>query len=111
MCAAAALIVCGGAQTCSVFNVKAVVAAFNQEKALGSRGLLRDYEPSDGTFEALIHTHISDVKLSTAHRYSPRLYPPDIPEYTDHPLTTHLDTRQQHPNILQTCCVVLDAEH
>ena len=29
----------------SVLNVKAVVAAFNQEKAL-----LRDYEPSDGTF-------------------------------------------------------------
>ena len=27
--------------------MKAVVAAFNQEKALG---LLRDYEPSDGTF-------------------------------------------------------------
>ena len=35
----------------SVSNVKAVVAAFNQEKALvTSRGLLRDYKPSDGTF-------------------------------------------------------------
>ena len=31
--------------------MKAVVAAFNQEKAL-SRGLLRDYEPSDGTFSS-----------------------------------------------------------
>ena len=58
-----------------------------------------------------IHTHILDVELSTAHRYSPQLYPPDIPEYTDHPLTTDLDTRQQHRNILQMCCVVLDAEH
>ena len=38
----------------SVLNKKAVVvAAFNQEKALvegPGRGLLRDYEPSDGTF-------------------------------------------------------------
>ena len=35
----------------SVLNVKAVVAAFNQEKALvASGGLLRDYEPSDGPF-------------------------------------------------------------
>ena len=33
--------------------MKAVVAAFNQEKALvASRGLLRDYEPSDGTFSS-----------------------------------------------------------
>ena len=31
--------------------MKAVVAAFNQEKAL-SRGLLRAYEPSDGTFSS-----------------------------------------------------------
>ena len=39
----------------SVLNVKAVVAAFNQEKALPSRGLLRDYEPSDGpSFKALL---------------------------------------------------------
>ena len=30
--------------------MKAVVAAFNQEKP--SRGLLRDYEPSDGTFSS-----------------------------------------------------------
>ena len=36
----------------SVLNVKAIVAAFNQEKAL-SRGLLRDYEPS---FESLVFT-------------------------------------------------------
>ena len=35
----------------SVLNVKAVVAAFNQEKALvGSKGLLRDCKPLDGTF-------------------------------------------------------------
>ena len=35
--------------------MKALVAAFNQEEALASRGLLRDYEPSDGTsFESLI---------------------------------------------------------
>ena len=35
----------------SVLNVKAVVAVFNQEKGEGpSRGLLRDYEPSDGAF-------------------------------------------------------------
>ena len=36
--------------------MKAVVAAFYQEKALGpSRGLLRDYESSDGpSFEALV---------------------------------------------------------
>ena len=35
----------------SVLNVKAVVATFNQEKALvGAFSLLRDYEPSDGTF-------------------------------------------------------------
>ena len=34
-------------------NVKAVVAAFNQETGEGpSRGLLRDYEPSDGTFSS-----------------------------------------------------------
>ena len=33
--------------------MKAVVAAFNQEKALvGDRGLLRDYEPSDGPFRS-----------------------------------------------------------
>ena len=31
--------------------MKAVVAAFNQEKA-PSRGLLRAYEPSDGTFSS-----------------------------------------------------------
>ena len=31
--------------------MEAVVAAFNQEKAL-SRGLLRDYKPSDGTFSS-----------------------------------------------------------
>ena len=37
-----------------VLNVKAIVATFNQEKAL-SRGLLRDYEPSDGpSFQALV---------------------------------------------------------
>ena len=33
--------------------MKAVVAAFNQEKALvASRGLLRAYESSDGTFSS-----------------------------------------------------------
>ena len=33
--------------------MKALVDAFNQEKAEGpSRGLLRDYEPSDGTFSS-----------------------------------------------------------
>ena len=32
--------------------MKAVVAAFNQEKEGPSRGLLRDYEPSDGTFSS-----------------------------------------------------------
>ena len=37
-----------GLNSNSVLNVKAVVAVFNQEKALvASRG---DYEPSDGTF-------------------------------------------------------------
>ena len=33
--------------------MKAVVSAFNQEKG-PSRGLLRDYEPSDGTFSSTI---------------------------------------------------------
>ena len=38
--------------------MKAVVAALNQEKALLSRGVLSDYEPSDGhSFESLITTH------------------------------------------------------
>ena len=33
--------------------MKAVVAAFNQEKALvGAFSVLRDYEPSDGTFSS-----------------------------------------------------------
>ena len=38
--------------------MKAVVATFNQEKALvGGRGLLHDYEPSDGpSFESLAGT-------------------------------------------------------
>ena len=30
--------------------MKVPIGAFNQEKALPSRGLLRDYEPSDGPF-------------------------------------------------------------
>ena len=44
-----------------VLNVKAVVAAFNQEKALG---LPRDYEPSDGpSFESLFHMHYNIVSI------------------------------------------------
>ena len=40
----------------SVLIMKALVGAFNQEKAIHSRGLLRDYEPSCvPSFEALLH--------------------------------------------------------
>ena len=44
--------------------MKAVVAAFNQEKALvSSRGFLRDYEPSDGTFSSTSpDPHLSSSK-------------------------------------------------
>ena len=40
--------------------MKAVVAAFNKEKGEGpSRGLLCDYEPSDGTFGSTsLHDHL-----------------------------------------------------
>ena len=39
--------------------MKAVVAAFNQEKALvASRGLLCDYEPSDGPFRSTSVYHV-----------------------------------------------------
>ena len=38
--------------------MKALVGTLNQEKALLSRGVLSDYEPSDGhSFESLITTH------------------------------------------------------
>ena len=43
----------------SVLNATALVGAFNQEKALliANRGLLRDYESSDGpSFEALVES-------------------------------------------------------
>ena len=36
----------------SVLNVKAVVAAFNQEKALVGAFSVLTYEPSDGTFSS-----------------------------------------------------------
>ena len=50
----------------SVLNVKAVVAAFNQEKAL-SRGLLRDYEPSDGPFwSTILNPNTIDPILGSA---------------------------------------------
>ena len=45
----------------SVLNMKAVVAAFN---------LLRDYEPSDGTFEALLE--IVNIYLSTSGHHQGR---------------------------------------
>ena len=45
--------------------MKAVVAAFNQERALvgPSRGLLRAYEPSDGTFSSTT-THPDEAQDS-----------------------------------------------
>ena len=52
-----------------VLNVKAIVGAFNQEKALvGACGILRDYEPSDGPsfeFEALVCPPSDDMTFSS----------------------------------------------
>ena len=48
--------------------MKAVVAAFNQEKALG-RGLLRDYEPSDGTFWSTSHYTCHHHHAAGGHRH------------------------------------------
>ena len=46
--------------------MKAVVAAFNLEKALVGRGLLCDYEPSDGlSFQALLRYIVTNPLLSS----------------------------------------------
>ena len=46
--------------------MKAVVAAFNQEKALANRGLLRDYEPLCGSsFQALSATDCALLQVTT----------------------------------------------
>ena len=52
----------------SVLNVKVLVGAFNQEKALVGRGLLRDYEPSDGTFSS------TNIQFRNQTIYLPELF-------------------------------------
>ena len=53
--------------------MKAVVVAFNQEKAL-VKGLLRDYEPSDGTFSSTTNycPQLAHVTVLTGYRMLPR---------------------------------------
>ena len=70
----------------SVINVKVIVAAFNQEKALVDRGLLHDYEPSCGPHQPLYHICCqarSDHPVWVTNDLSLNVMWADIPLVTD----------------------------